>query len=550
MVAGMTRLVTLGPRRTRRMADRAAAHTADRPDPTSRVLCNAPFVALDFDPFGNVQACCANALYPLGNVVETDLQSIWTGERAAELRRAIEEGDLSFGCTVCRYRLDFEAGDVPRDYYDQFAVGAGVPPWPQLLSFSLHNTCNLECIMCGGDSSSRIRTRRDGAAPLPHVYGDSFFSDLIPFLDQCTAVDMVGGEPFLVREHRRVWDLLIESGNRPKMSVTTNGTIWNDTVEKVLDAFDTTICVSVDGTSAATFERVRVGSSFVEVMANLDRFRAYARARGTGVHLSFSLVRQNWFELGSVLRFAEECGMEVTVQTVIEPEFGVQRLPTAELRTVVESLELESVDLLPELAVNRAVFLAQLGRLQSELRERADGHPRPVVMEPPSEENAARVVATLRAAGRNSARSWFDRSSRRSDVAERAVSDLRRWGGGREPGRLVIGADGTIVASDLGGVLLSGQRPPDDLVGRPTGDLLELIADSVGGELWIGEESSDDHRTMLTLWFGPESRDKQGLVQRWIAWADGDTVVIRLSSDFRMLPRSTDGVPVSLRSRA
>lgn len=547
----MTRFVAISPRRAARARDQESERRSDRPDPTSRVLCNAPFVALDFDPFGNVQACCANALYPLGDVVESDLRSIWSGARADGLRRAIEQGDLSFGCTVCRYRLDFAAGDVPRDYYDQFAVGAGVPEWPQLLSFSLHNTCNLECIMCGGDASSRIRTRRDGAAPLPHVYGDDFFAQLEPFLEHCTAVDMVGGEPFLVREHRRVWDLLVESGNRPKMSVTTNGTVWNDTVEKVLDTFDTTVCVSFDGMSAATFERVRVGASFPEVMTNLERFRSYARGRGTGVHLSFSLVRQNWFELGSVLRFADDGGMEVTVQTVIEPEFGVQRLPTDELRTVVESLELESVELLSELTINRGVFLAQLGRLQAELRERGDGRPRPVLMEPPSDDNAnaERVATTLRAVGHARGGPLSARWRRHNEVAARAASNLRSWGGGRESGRLVIGSDGAIVHADLRGVLPEGSPPPD-VIGCSVADLLAVIADSVGGELWIGEESSDDDRTMLTLWFGPRSRDKQGLVQRWIAWADGDTVVVRLSSDFRMMPRSSDGVSVSLRSRA
>ena len=167
------------------------------PSPTGPI-CRAPWVVMDFDPLGNVQACCANALYPLGNVADADLREIWDGARATSLRRALRRHDLNLGCGICRYRLSEAGGAVPRDYYEQFPVDGDlllddeVPAWPQLLAFSLHNTCNLACVMCGGDASSSIRTQRNGLPPLPHVYGDAFFDQLSPFLDHCSAIDFVG----------------------------------------------------------------------------------------------------------------------------------------------------------------------------------------------------------------------------------------------------------------------------------------------------------------------------------------------------------------------
>ncbi|MFN8016903.1 MAG: SPASM domain-containing protein [Acidimicrobiales bacterium] len=346
---------------------------AEHPSP----LCAAPWVAMEFDPFGNVQACCANALHPLGNITRERLPEIWHGPRADALREALAAGDLTRGCDICRHRLHHPGGEIPLEYYNQFARPGAPTTWPRLLSFSLHNTCNLACVMCGADLSSKIRSTRSDLPPLPHVYGDEFFEDLVPFLVACEAIDFAGGEPFLVREHRRVWELLAELGVRPTTSVTTNGTVWNDHVEWVLDTFSPNICVSVDAMDPTTFEAVRVGARFDEVMANIERFEQQAEATGSGVYLSFSMTRHNWSELAPVLRFADEHGMDVSIQTVVEPAHGVQHLPVEELREVVATMERQEVDLLAHLDRNHDGWLRQLARLRAEVDERADGRARP-----------------------------------------------------------------------------------------------------------------------------------------------------------------------------
>ena len=205
---------------------------------------------------------------------------------------------------------------------------------------------------------------------------------------------MAGGEPFLIRGHRRIWELLEELEQAPIVSVTTNGTIWNDYVESVLDAFDTNICVSVDGVTPETFEQIRVGSSFDVVMANLDRFRRYADERGTGVFLSFSLLKQNWFELGPLLRFAEEHGISVSVQTVHEVDFGVQWLETAELQLVVEMLEAEDREIWPaHCRSTRSVWNRQKNHAVEDgsLTSASLNFSRPSFMAPPSPDSTTRI---------------------------------------------------------------------------------------------------------------------------------------------------------------
>lgn len=514
--------------------------------PQVEPACRAPFIALDFDARGNVQACCANALYPLGNVTERRLPEIWTGERIHHLRAAVLRHDYSLGCTVCRHRRAGDGGALPADYYTNAFPGVSLDATtPHLLSFSLHNTCNLACIMCGADSSSRIRTRVLGLPPLPHVYDDRFFEDLHPFLVGCGAIDFVGGEPFLVSEHHRIWDILITEQLHPTCSVTTNGTVWNQTVERVLDSIDHNICLSFDGTTAATFEAVRVGASFATVMRNLHRFRDYTRSRGRHMNLSFSLVRQNWFELGSVLLLGEELGLPVTIQTVIEPEFGAQRSNDALLRTIVDSLTAEDARVRPHLAINGAAWDIELDKLRTELRRRTTGQRIERIMEPPSHTNADDMTTAFVA--------WLDATSPVTDRTAASMcaairSDLTRWTA--LPTHLLhVDATLAVTDTDLAPGFLAPPARIEVEVGSKIVEILRMVETHLGASMWVIETDETGTRSTTTLWFGDEHRDKEGLLVRLVAVRTGTGAAVVVAADDTMWPTSRREVNVALRQR-
>jgi MoaA/NifB/PqqE/SkfB family radical SAM enzyme len=497
---------------------------------------------MEFHPSGDVQACCANALYPVGNVRRSTLAEIWDGPRVRALRDALEVGDMSLGCSVCRYRLTFGHGDLARDYYDNFPVqepAADGRRWPYSLHFSLHNTCNLECVMCGADRSSKIRSRRTDLAPLPHAYGDAFFEQLDPFLDHAGSVDFSGGEPFMVREHQRVWDLLAARAHRPTCSVATNGTVWNETVERVLDQLDMNVAVSVDGMDATTFERIRVGASFDEVMGNVERFLAYTQERGTVMTMSWSLVRDNWTQLGAAASFCEERGINLKVQTVIEPEFGVQRLPTDELRAVVDTLAAEFDVLAPQLERNRWVVERELQRLVEELSLRSNTSLRALCMEPPGPESVPHAAAmVLDVAGRTLT---TDAAAAAVDEARR---DLHRWCGAAATVHVVdLAPDGTVRSAALDGLLPTGAAT------ATLKDLLDQLAAAYGGTLWIAEEFDEGDRLVQTFWIGTPHRDVSGQPVRMVTVAEDDRLTVLLALDEGFAALHTDEVPVALAPR-
>ncbi len=335
-----------------------------------RSACYAPFVSMFFTTQGQVLACCKNGSYVLGNVKEQRLRDIWTGEKTHALREALRQYRFNLDCDFCEWEINGITGGNYQTatplLFDEFAVPSPVPEWPVQIEFEGSNTCNFECIMCNGDTSSSIRAHRDGLPALPRPYGDAFFEDIRPFLPHLKRARFFGGEPFLTPESRRIWEMMIEDGLSTECHVTTNGSQYNERIERYLESLPFHLVVSLDGATKQTLEQIRVNSRFEQVVENIHRFRDYAGRRGTSFHIAFCLMRQNWHEFGDLLLFAESLGVEAWVNTVIDPAFcSLYTLPRSERARVVEALTRQEITLLDRLELNRTAWVETLRKLRS-----------------------------------------------------------------------------------------------------------------------------------------------------------------------------------------
>lgn len=328
--------------------------------------CRAPHVALRFSPDGRVHACCVNERHQLGRIGERSIQEIWEGTPLAELRAALDAGDWSLGCQDCGLvATKGHRQETHAEQFDRFDHPAE-PSWPRRMEFALSNTCNLQCVQCSGDLSSAIRAQREHRPPLRSPYGDAFFEELRTFLPHVEVAVFIGGEPFLAREARRVWDLLIEMDLHPEVHVTTNGTVWNDEVERYLHALAMNVCVSLDGTTAEVNESIRLGTDHREVLANRDRFREATRSYGAALGINHCLMVQNWSGLGDLLVEADALDADVNVIPVVyPPAMSVLSLPADDLAEVLAALEAQDRDLAPRLTRNRAAWDGVLGQLRA-----------------------------------------------------------------------------------------------------------------------------------------------------------------------------------------
>ncbi len=308
-------------------------------------VCYAPHSSMYFDQFGKVRACCQNTGVYLGDVSRQSIREIWESAEAEHLRTALESDDFSAGCDFCEWQVrEGNEAILFARQYDELRPEDRRPRWPSHMEFSLTNTCNLACVMCNGDWSSTIRAKREGRDPIPEVYGEEFYEQLAEFVPHLDRVAFLGGEPFLGREPLRVMEMLAELADPPRVTITTNGTIYTERVRRIIELLDPSIVVSLDGASAATFDAIRVGAHFDEVIENLDHF---GEGLGSGaVSLAHCLMTTNWHEFADLLALAEGRDLFVGVNVVRFPaEASLYQLDAEQLAPIVASMQATEVDL-------------------------------------------------------------------------------------------------------------------------------------------------------------------------------------------------------------
>lgn len=464
---------------------RAASRARHRLQPRPHSGCYAPSVQLYLYPDGDVRPCCVNTAFPLGNVGEQRLLDIWHGARRRTLVEHLAEDDFSLGCTTCAWEIEVEGR--PNSLAGHFDLKAGhltgrasTAAWPRWMEFNLSNSCNLQCIQCHGDLSSSIRIHREGRPPLPKVYGDEFFEDLVHFLPHLVDAQFAGGEPFMAPENYRVWDLIAEVAPQVRCRVVTNATQWNRRVERVLEQLPLGFCFSIDGVTRETYESIREGADFEQVMVNLDRFCDYARAVGTDLNWNFCLMPQNVHEFGAVLREAEERGIVVSVQVVHTPaSASLAALPPADLAEVHRALLAESPHVLPTLRLNARVWQTELERIGAWVaaadperhlavwegpdRSPAPAAPPPVAPPPP---------ATILGLPRRGRGPWD---------ASAAVAAVEGFAADDRTHRLLVDDAGTVVECGPDAAAALGVEVAD-LLGRPV-DAIQVAAEASFGPL-------------------------------------------------------------------
>lgn len=448
-------------------------------DKAMRSLCYAPFVSMYFDSLGYVKACCQNWTFTLGNVGVQRLDEIWNGARTRALRKALKEYNLDRGCQFCKWQLDEGnyIGNFARNY-DRYEVASDDPPWPVRMEFTVSNTCNLECIMCHGELSSAIRSRRERLPPLPKAYREEFFEDLRKYLPHLVTTNFMGGEPFLAQETLRIWDMMIEDGLSIPCHVTTNGTQYNARVERILERLPISFVVSMDGRTKETVERIRVNAKFEEVLENFRRFHAYARERGTSMVLAYCLMRQNWHEFGDFLLFGDEYDCDVCVNVVSFPvKCSLFAMPRAELQGVLAAMERQEASLLPKLGRNRHVWIVERDRIRNKLEQ-------------PAESPEWFALINISAPFAEQAAEATDEGAQEA-LAREALS---AWSGGGEVTGIVLDRDEEVVRSLAGRGFLG--VPDDQCVGRTMIEMYLQLRILYGTEMTdvkmdLGPERSD-----------------------------------------------------------
>ncbi|MCX7013398.1 MAG: radical SAM protein [Candidatus Sumerlaeota bacterium] len=177
--------------------------------------------------------------------------------------------------------------------------------------------CNLHCIHCPRENPDIPRSTGQWTLEM--------LERIRPWLPSAAFVGIAGlGEPFLSKTLPEFLERIIEAGPAP--SIITNGTLLTpQRAERLVGLGPMIINVSIDGATRETFEQVRRGASFDEVVGNLAALREIKERRRSPfplVQIFWCILKEN---LGEEERLAELARRAGVASVWIQPayDYGV-----------------------------------------------------------------------------------------------------------------------------------------------------------------------------------------------------------------------------------
>ncbi|OYT93928.1 MAG: hypothetical protein CFE43_00910 [Burkholderiales bacterium PBB3] len=175
------------------------------------------------------------------------------------------------------------------------------------LELDIVNRCNIQCVMC---YHSLEATR------VPVVYMDpavfaSAAAHILPYASHMSL--SLGNEP-LMSPHFEAMLKLAAPYKVPNVNFFTNGLLLNERkVAAMIECGVTQICVSIDGAQRDTYNAIRRGGEFNELIENVEnliRQRNAAGSKTPKVRFDVVLMRRNIRELPDIVRLAARLGVE------------------------------------------------------------------------------------------------------------------------------------------------------------------------------------------------------------------------------------------------
>jgi len=255
----------------------------------SPTFCALPWIHLATRPNGDARLCCvtnasgaATGEHDVGLVKkedgepanfgrETPLEA-FNNQYMRSVRLTMLEGKIPASCTKCfeeesngvvskrlweMYEWNRDGLDFNKLIADTDSTGC-VPPVIRYLDLRLGHTCNLKCVMCSPHDSSRwlqdydkLMAKAQSVQVIKQVKFDKeyfnntwyekpeFWDDVFEQIPNITQLYFAGGEPLMIKEHRRFLDEIIKRGYAKNISLryNSNGIFVNDDIINIWKQF-------------------------------------------------------------------------------------------------------------------------------------------------------------------------------------------------------------------------------------------------------------------------------------------------------------------------
>jgi len=173
----------------------------------------------------------------------------------------------------------------------------------RLLQLESSIACNLRCVMCPWRS---IADKAENHGIMPQAV----WNQVRPYLNEIKSIDFSGGGEPLLQPHLQEW-LKEAKAAGCETGFLTNGLLLDEKcAHGAISAGVDWICVSMDGATAAVYEKIRVGSSFDKVCENLGRIAELRTGKLPKTMINFVIMAANAYQLDEMVRLTARLGVD------------------------------------------------------------------------------------------------------------------------------------------------------------------------------------------------------------------------------------------------
>lgn len=201
---------------------------------SSNSICSLPWVGVYVNPDGAIKNCAISKT-TLGNLHTKPLEQILTGVTNTLIKKDMLANIQNSRCDAC-YNIENRAHVDSKNYsnrswhkkYGVKDVDMSIYDDPssfdlKVLDLRWNNTCNLACVYCGPDLSSKWANElNDKSYVIDHDVLTQSKQYIFNNLSQISHVYLAGGEPLLIKENLELLNLLYEQNPLVEIRINTN----------------------------------------------------------------------------------------------------------------------------------------------------------------------------------------------------------------------------------------------------------------------------------------------------------------------------------------
>ena len=311
-------------------------------------FCLQPFNRIEIYENGDVYNCCPPFVnnYSIGNIFKSNFDEIWNGDKVKELRNKILNSDFSLCSDLCNKKNETEYCE--KTYIDT------VEDYPEEISVSSDNTCNVRCRICRDENFKTPYVKENLEEEINNIWLPVFKNaKLLRF--GCS------GEPFASYKETLIIKMAAQKYPNLKFHFHTNAILPNEKLLKKLNVFDKidTITVSLHSASRWTYNKIIRGGKWDKVISNL---KLYSKMKQENHLRSFRMIfcvyEENYKDMKKFIGFAKKFNavpefwaLRENNCTQVGKNFEKYSLINPELIKILNSKEFkdENVVLYPEL---------------------------------------------------------------------------------------------------------------------------------------------------------------------------------------------------------